>query len=588
MLAGVGKPVFAKAAAGKTEFGLLPAWVFRFTMVDDMANYFFNGGFLNNESRGIALPAIILAVSSILSRLLGIWRDWLLAERFGASSDLDAYFAAFRVPDLIYNILVFGGIVVAFLPLFSQYYVKDKLLAWRFANNVLNVFFGLLVLFSTVLFIFMPQTIALVAPGFSQQQMSETVLLSRLMFLSPIIFGIASIFSGILQYFKRFIAYSFAASLYNLGIIAGIIFLTPAMGITGAAVGVIIGALFYLLIQMIPAFQCGFSWRPIFDLRDGSIRRVFMMMFPRTMGIAANQINLIVPTVIASLMATGSIVIFNLSNNLAAIPVGIIGVSWATAAFASFSRSAAQGDRERLAAKFSESWRQAGYLALPAGILIFVLRDQIVEILYRHGQFSGAAAALTSASLGLFCLGIYFSSIMPLIFRLFFALRDTATPTWTTVISVVANIGMNLFFVDILKSGSWGVIFRDFFGLQGAGDISVLGLAIAYSLANILQFVLLVFLLEYKQPGLMRAKEVVQSFLKSAAAGIFMAIGVYFVIDVLWRPGFIQELTALAAALIAGGAIYILATILMKSEEAILVKLQIERKWSKKITTNQK
>jgi len=159
-----------------------------------MANLFLNGGWLNVESRGIAIPAIILAVSSVASRLLGVARDWLLSERFGASADLDAYFAAFRIPDLIYNLLVFGGIVVAFLPLFSDYYAKDKAAAWRFANNLLNVFVALLVLVSVVLFVFTPEMVVMVAPGFTAAQLAKTAFLSRIMFLSPIIFGIASIF----------------------------------------------------------------------------------------------------------------------------------------------------------------------------------------------------------------------------------------------------------------------------------------------------------------------------------------------------------------------------------------------------------
>ena len=553
-----------------------------------MANHILNGGWLNARSGGIAVPAVILAVSGIASRLLGILRDWLLSERFGACADLDVYFAAFRIPDLIYNILVFGGITVAFLPLFSDYYAKNKEDAWRFANNTLNVFLGLLVIFCAVLFIFTPQLVMLIAPGFSAEQLAKTAFLSRLMFLSPIIFGIASIFSGVLQYFRRFLAYSLAAVLYNVGIIAGILFLAPSIGITGVGVGVVAGALLYLLIQIIPSFECGFKYKPVFNLKEPSLARVFGLMLPRTAGIAANQINLIAPTVIASTLPVGSITVFNLANNIYSLPVGIIGVSYATAAFASFSKSFSEGRIADLALKFSSAYRQIGYFAVPATLLLFIARQEVVDVLYYHGQFSHYAALMTSAVLGVFCLGIYFTSMMPLMFRLFFALRDTATPTITTVASVAANIFFNYWFVAIFAAGPAEDLARRIFGLEGSGDIGVLGLALAYGLANALQFAMLVFLLYRKNAALVRTGEIAVSFFKTVAAGIFMSVTVYLVIGAMPRHDLWQELLVLAVSSTAGVAVYVLATVLLKSPEIIAIKQALEKKWNKTNTINQK
>jgi len=557
-----------------------------------MSNHIFNGGLLNIESRGIAVPAIILATASLASRLLGVLRDWLLANRFGASPDLDAYFAAFRIPDFIYNILVFGGIVVAFLPLFSDYYSKNQKDAWRFANNTLNIFAVLLILVSALLFMFTPQLVAIVAPGFDQPQLAKTAFLSRMMFLSPIIFGIASIFSGILQYFQRFLAYSLAALLYNAGIIAGILFLSPALGITGVAAGVVLGALFYLLVQVAPAIKCGFCYSPIFNLRESSLKQVFDLMLPRTFGIAANQINLIVPTIIGSTLVAGSITIFNLANNIYALPVGIIGVSWATASFAAFSKYFAQGQTEKLAQKFSDTYRQIGYLTVPAVFLLFVLRDPIVNFLYHHGQFSKDAALLTSASLGIFCLGIYFSALMPVIFRLFFSVRDTVSPTITTVLAVAANIYMNYLFVGMLASqGFLTSLARKIFDLHQVVDVSVLGLALAYSAANALQFVMLWFLFYRKNATLARGKEIIVSFIKTLVAGILAAIAVYLMIGGLPQATMAQIFLSLALAGVAGAVIYFLATTLLGSPEIISFKEILLTKWNrpnKTTTTNQK
>ncbi len=540
-----------------------------------MFNHFFGGGWLNGQSRGIAMPALIVAVSSLISRLLGILRDWLLAERFGAGPELDIYYAAFRVPDFIYNILVFGGITVAFLPLFSEYYKKSAAEARRFANNLLNVFFIFLAAAGLIGFVFAPQLTAIIAPGFLPVQMEQTAALTRLMFLSPLIFGVASIFSGILQYFKRFFAYSLAAPLYNLGIIAGIVFLAPAMGIMGVAIGVIGGALAYLAIQIAPAIKSGFVWRPVFDPGAPALKRVWKMMLPRMAGIAANQINLIAPVFIASGLAAGSIAVFNLANNIFSLPAGIIGVSYATASFALFSKYFAENRINELAQKFSQTFRQIGFFVLPAAIMIFLLRAPLVEFLYRRGEFGDEAAALTAACLGIFCLGIYFSSVLPVMFRLFFAMRDTFWPTVSTIAAVAANLAMNVWFVAAMQNGG-AVFVRRIFDLP-EGDIAVLGLALAYGIANILQFFLLFIFLFGKNRELVKTKEIFVSFIKCASAGILAGIALY------WTIGISAFENAGSLAILAIGAlvfapVYVLAAMLLESPEAAAIKKLLARR----------
>lgn len=534
-----------------------------------MSFHFFGNGLLNIESKGIAAPALILAVSSVASRSLGILRDWLLAQRFGAGPDLDVYYAAFRAPDFVYNLLVFGGITVAFLPLFSDYFQKSKDEAWRFAANLLNIFSFFLILAGIAGFVFAPALAAVVAPGFSPAQLEQTAALMRVMFLSPIIFGAASVFSGILQYFKRFLAYGLAAPLYNLGIIAGIVFLAPAMGIMGVAAGVIAGALAYLLVQIAPAIKSGFVWRPIFDFKDPALARAVALILPRVAGIAANQINLIAPVVIASSLAAGSIAVFNLANNIFSLPAGIIGVSYATAAFALFSKYAAEGRAADLAQKFSQTMRQVGFFTVPAAILIFLIRDPLVRFLYQRGEFTAEAASLTAAALGIFCLGIYFSSALPLMFRLFFALRDTFLPTLSTIIAVAANLAMNIWFVFALRQELWDDFVRRWFDLP-AGDIAVLGLPLAYGLANVLQFFVLWFFLFKKNRVLGVSGEIARSLGKTALAGIFMGIVVYWTIDIIGGIAGQNNLMVLALAGTAAVIAYAAAATALKIPEAAM------------------
>ena len=450
------------------------------------------GRFLNSQTKTISGAAGILAITALISRLLGLVRDRLLASTFGAGSDLDVYFAAFRIPDFIYNILIAGGVIVAFLPLFSEYFLKDKKEAWDFANNVLNVFLFFLVLISLGISVFAPILVKIITPGFSPQQISLASLLTRILLLSPILLGLSSIFSGVLQYFNKFLAYSLAPVLYNLGIIAGIVFLAPASGILGVTLGVILGAFLHMVIQIPSAIGSGFCYKPTFNLKDPKIKKVFSLMLPRTLGVAAPQINLMVVTAIASLLPAGAISIFTFANNLQQFPLGLIGIPFAIAAFPALSQDWAAQKKDEFIEKFSLTFRKILYLIIPISFLIFILKNQIVEIILKTGRFSEDAAKMAAASLGLFTLGIFATCLIPLIFRAFFALQDTKTPTIIAIVAVILNIFLSFGFVRLLSFPNFFQAFiSNLFNLQGISNIAVVGLPLAFSIDSILQFVLL-------------------------------------------------------------------------------------------------
>ncbi|MDD2696952.1 MAG: murein biosynthesis integral membrane protein MurJ [Candidatus Pacebacteria bacterium] len=452
--------------------------------------------FLNIQTKSISGAAGILAISALISRILGLLRDRLLASTFGASSNLDVYFAAFRIPDFVYNILIAGGIIVAFLPLFSEYFLKDEKETWKFTNNVLNVFFFFLVLVSFFGVILAPVLLKIITPGFNSQQLSLTVLLTRILFLSPILLGLSSIFSGILQYFNRFLIYGLAPILYNLGIILGIIFLAPTSGILGVTLGVILGAFLHFIIQVPSAVAAGFSYKPIFNLKDSKIRRVFYLMIPRTLGVAAPQINLIVVTAIASLLPAGSLSIFTFANNLQQVPLGLIGIPFAMASFPVLSQAWAAQKKENFIEKFSSTFRKIIYIIIPLSLLMFVLRNQIIEIILRNGRFGEVSTKMAAASLGLFTLGVFAACLIPLIFRAFFALQDTKTPTIIAIVAMILNVILSFGFVWLLGfPNSFQGWMIKFFSLQSIDNIAVIGLPLAFSIDTILQFILLIFFL---------------------------------------------------------------------------------------------
>ncbi|MFA5013029.1 MAG: murein biosynthesis integral membrane protein MurJ [Candidatus Paceibacterota bacterium] len=410
-------------------------------------------GFFNSEQKNIKIAALIMAIAVLLSRFLGLIRDRLLAGTFGASADLDIYFAAFRMPDLIYSIIFAGGILVSFLPLFSEYQKKDKQESWQITNYVLNLFVVSYFAFFVLFFIFTPGFVSTLIGKFSPAEQAKTIALTRLIFVSVFFFGISSIFSTILNYFNRFVAYSLAPILYNLGIIFGIVFLSPHFGIFGPGIGVVIGAFLHFAIQVPPAIKCGYRYKPIISLKHPAIANFFKLVVPRIFASSSSQIDFIVATFIASGIGIGAISVFNLSNNLRYLPIGIIGVSFATAVFPLLSKLWASKEKEEFFSKFRQTFLEVLYVSFPIGVLIFVLREPIVEIIYRTGKFDESAVVITGACLGLYFLSTFAQCLVPIILRGFFSIKDTFTPTVIALVNTLFNMVFFFPFVALFGEG---------------------------------------------------------------------------------------------------------------------------------------
>ena len=530
-------------------------------------------GILNSKSKTVTFAAILLGISAVISGILGLVSDIILAGKFGVGAESNIYFAAFRIPDLVYNLLIVGGLGIAFLPIFAEYYSKNQDEAWRMANLILNIFLFLLIVISAVLFIFTPSLIKLIAPGFSAENMALAVSLTRIMFLSPIFFGLSSVFSGILQYFDRFLVYAICPILYNLGIIFGMVVLTPRFGVMGLAYGVVIGAFLHLVIQIPFVINSGFSYKPIFDFKYPAIKRIFYLMIPRVFALAGQQINLMVITAIASTIL-GGIAIFNFSNAIFSFPISIIGTSFAIAAFPALSRQWANGQKKEFFDNFSITFRQILFLAIPVSILIFMLRAQIIRLVYGTfgpNRFDWTATKLTAASLGIFSLGILASVLIPFIFRAFFALRDTKTPTLIAVFSIILNIILSFRFVNILKTAN---PFQSFIAgslkLKDISDISVVGLPLAFILAGIVQFFLLLYFL-YRKVRDIRIEEIYSSLKKILFGSVVMIIFVFLSLRLVAKLfGTDTVLGVFGQALLAsltGTISYILISVFLKSPE---------------------
>lgn len=526
---------------------------------------------LSSKTNTITSAAIILAVASLISGLLGLFRDRLLAGSFGAGNELDIYYAAFRIPDFISTVLVMGAISAAIIPIFGEYLVRSREESWRFFSNLINLFFISLIGISLILIIFVPQILTLIAPGFSEAKKESTILLTRIMFLSPILLGISNIISGILRVFKRFLITSLAPIMYNVGIIFGIVFFVPLMGLKGLAWGVVFGAFLHFLIQIPILFKLGFRFKKLFNFSEPGFIRTLKLTIPRAVGLAAGQINLIVITAIGSTLVVGSIAIFNLANNLQKLPITLIAVSFSTAAFPFLALYFSQSNRARLIKEFSLVFRRILFLIVPVSILMFLLRVQIIRIILGTGKFGWADTQLTAASLGIFTFGIFAYSLSMLISKTFYAFQNTRIPAIITLVTVGLNIFLCYFFVWAL---SFSNVFQRFFvvllDIQGIKENSVVGLPLALAVSGIFQLGLLLLFL-YQKIGNSTIKEIFESFIKILAAGILLALSTYFVRQYIGglvnMQTFFGIFTQTVLAGIVGSVIYLLTTLLLRSPE---------------------
>jgi len=468
-----------------------------------------------SKINSITSAAIIVATASVASRFLGIFRDRILAGEFGAGNTLDIYYAAFRAPDLVFNLLVLGALSAGFIPVFTGLCDKQSVYkfffrgkekcateAWYVANSIINLIGVALIFLSVILIIFTPQLMRFITPGFDSEKLATTVIMTRIMFLSPLLLGLSSVMGGILQSFKRFFVYSLAPIMYNIGIIIGALYFVPIWGIYGLAYGVVLGALMHFLIQAPAAFHLGYRWHPILDIKNKYVREIIRMMIPRTMSLAISQINLVVITIIASTLAVGSLAIFNFANNLQSFPIGIFGISFAIAAFPTLSSLAK--NKSELIRNFSKVLRQIIFFILPATVLMLTLRVQIIRVILGSGQFDWEDTILTMDTLTFFSLSLFAQATIPLLIRMFYVSKNSKTPFVIGLISATINIFLSYWL---------------------AGRMGIAGLALAFSISSIINFALLWLTLKVEL-GDLDEVNILYSTLKISLASVCAGLGV--------------------------------------------------------------
>jgi putative peptidoglycan lipid II flippase len=388
----------------------------------------------------VARAGLIVSGAFLVSRVLGYVRLVVIGNTFGVSGELDAFFAAFRLPDLIFQLVAAGALSSAVIPIVSGLFTTDQhQRAWRVVSTVINLMLIGLAVLSVGLFLLAPVVVPVITPGFGPAQLDRTIELTRIMLLSPIFLSLGAVATSVLNAGGRFAASALAPIVYNLAIIAGAFVLGPTLGVDGLALSVVAGSLGHLLVQVRPLARLGFRYTPRIDAADPDARKALLLMAPRAIGLGVTQITFIVVTSLATLLPKGAVSDFNFAFALLQIPLGIIGVPLGIVLLPSLSRDAAVGRETNFAALLTRALRLLIYVMIPIAVVGVIARVSIVGVLFGSGKISNADLDLIAVTLVGFLVGLTAHALIAVLARAFYARQDTVTPVVAAILAVVIN-----------------------------------------------------------------------------------------------------------------------------------------------------
>ncbi|RLT35833.1 MAG: murein biosynthesis integral membrane protein MurJ [Chloroflexi bacterium] len=469
-------------------------------------------------SETVLHAAGIVAFGFLASRLLGLLRTVAIAHAFGTDPQLGAYWVAFRLPDLVFQLLAGATLSSAFIPAYSRIRMRmGEQAGWRVASDVLNLVSVATTVVAVVAFLLAPWIVPLLAPGLGEQsgRVAElrtlAVSLTRLMLISPILFGVSGMLTGILNARQHFIAPALAPVVYNLSIIFGATVLARPFGVYGLASGVVLGSLAHLAVQLPALRAAGMRWSPTLDIVSPGVAEVARLMGPRVIGLAAAQLNFIIVLFFASYVSDAAISALTYAFLIAMLPVGIIGMAISTAIFPTLAQQAAAQQMETLRESVARSLRMILFFSIPASFGLAVLAEPTVRLLFERGAFDARSTSLVSAALVWYAFAVFAHAGIEILSRGFYAVADTRTPVRLAVIAVVLNAVLSALLV---------------------GPFGVRGLALATSIAAIVEFVLLWRALDVRLDGFGESG-VGGSSLRTLAASVVMAEVVVLVLALL-------------------------------------------------------
>lgn len=513
---------------------------------------------------GVMKATGILVVTNMLSSLLGYVRDIVMTSVFDLSDQMDAYFAAFTIPDLIYTILVGGGLSAAFIPVFGGYLAEKKYEdGYRMASTVLNLV-AIVAAFLCVLGeIFTPQLTALTVDyiNWSPEAIKLTYTLTRIMFFQGFFMCIAGICMGILQSYKDFAPPSIGAVLYNIAIIGvGVLLLSLGTGIAGFSIGVVVGAIIEVLVMVFPIMKHGFKYKKVIDFDHEGVRQFFKLFGPVLIGIAVTQINLVVNNRFASGAAQGMLATVKQAQRIMQLPINIFALSIALSIFPTMVEHFNKNEMDNFKSDISMSTRTVTFIILPCAVGLIAVRVPFIRAVYLQGSFSPENVPILATVLAFYCVGMIGYSVRQIMLQGFYAIKETKTPVKINIFILCLNMALTAIF-----SKFWG------------GN----GIAIAYSVAGLCSVAVQTYFLRRKV-GSINGKEIKDSVLKCAmsCAVMFIVTTACIIIFEHYIPVDTKkfQILELAVSVMVGGATYVAMALILKMQEVTPVIGMIKRK----------
>jgi len=497
----------------------------------------------------VGRASLFMIATLIASRILGWLRLSVIGARYGQTQDLDAFLAAFRIPDTLFNLLVAGALASAFIPVFTGYLAKEREdEAWRVASSVLNAVVVLLIAVSALMWVAAPWIMPVLFPVTDVRQAALTLELTRIMLLSPIFMGLSALFTGILNSYRQFLSGATAPLVYNFVIILFAVFLTPFLGIAALAWGTVAGALLMWLVQVPELTFRRTRYKLTLDLFHPGVQEIVRLTVPRTIALGSVQLVFIVDTILAARLPQGSLTALNYAFALMQLPLGVFSIAISAAVFPALSHYASLGQQARMRDTLQQGIRWILFLTLPTVVMMIVLRRPIVNLLFEYGQFGPPARESTQEAFLFYSFGLAGHAVIQILARAYYASRDTKTPLAITLISIGTNITLS-------------VLLAPLYGING--------LAMANSIATLAEAALFLALLAPR--ARLRLVGLGTSSVKVVATSLVMGIAMFLIIGLTnltrleqTKPGLLLQ-TAVAMAV--GGVVYLAASSLLKVSE---------------------
>ena len=512
----------------------------------------------------VTKAAGVVSGATLLSRIFGLLRDIVIAGYFGAGMASDAFFVAFRIPNLLRRLFAEGSLTIAFVPVFTEYLTKDgEPAAFVFARSAVRLISILLAAAAVVGILLTPLIVRVMAPGFiaSPEKLALTITLTRFMFPYIFFIGLVALCMGILNTLGHFAAPALAPVMLNLAMIAAVLFLSPHIQypVYGLAIGVLLGGLLQLLLQIPFLLRKGVVFWEAASLFHPGLKRIGRLMLPAVFGAAVYQINILVGTLLASLLPDGSVSYLYYADRLVQFPLGIFAIAVATAVLPSFSTYAAVQDNKALSETFGYAMRLVFFITIPSMVGLILLREPIIGLLFKRGAFDSQTTILTASALLYYGIGLWAFSAVRIVVTLFYALQDTRTPVKMAAISVFVNMILGVALMWPLRHG---------------------GLALATSLASMVNLYLLVRALR-KRVGLIDWREILLSVRKTLFCSSVMGLAVFSAAMIFIPQGhasFVKLLSGVLGSILIGIGSYAGCAFLVKSPEVYDLTKMIGRR----------